>query len=108
MWDGPPHSLAPLTGLPRLRTLTAYPGTLADPLEIAELTGLEYLELGPQEWRVLLDAKAVPRGLSAAAIEARHDEDPLAVADLANELLALWDRPPIIRTVVEGTLGPVA
>lgn len=93
VWDGPPLSLAPLTGLPRLRTLTAYPGTLADVLEIAELTGLEYLELGPQEWRVLLDAKAVPRSLSAAAIKVRHDEDPLAVADLANELLALWDRP---------------
>ncbi len=108
VWDGPPLSLAPLMGLPRLRTLTAYPGTLADVLEIAELTGLEYLELAPQEWRVLLDAKAVPRGLSAAAIEARQDEDPLAIADLANELLALWDRPPIIRTVVEGDLGPVA
>ncbi|MFB7374810.1 hypothetical protein ACFC0D_33785 [Streptomyces sp. NPDC056222] len=61
-----------------------------------------------QEWRVLLDAKAVPRGLSAATIEIRQDEDPLAIADLANELLALWDRPPIIRTVVEGDLGPVA
>ncbi|MGC4987060.1 SMI1/KNR4 family protein [Streptomyces sp. DT193] len=108
VWDGPPLSLAPLMGLPRLRTLTAYAGTLADVLQVAELSGLEYLELGPQEWRVLLDAKAVPRNLSAAAIEVRYDEDPLAVADLANELLALWDRPPIIRTVVEGDLGPVA
>ena len=44
--DGKPLSLAPVTGLPRLRTLTAYPGTLADPLEIARLTGLEFLELG--------------------------------------------------------------
>ncbi|MER7000029.1 hypothetical protein [Streptomyces sp. NPDC000410] len=107
VWDDPPLSLAPLTELPRLRTLTAYPGTLAAPLQIAELTGLEYLELGPQEWRILLDAQAVPRTLSAAAINVRHDEDPLAVADLANELLALWDRPPIIRTVIEGDLGPL-
>ncbi len=108
VWDGAPLSLAPLAGLPRLRTLTAYVGTLADPLEIAELTGLEFLELGPKEWRVLIDAGAVPRSLSAAAIEVRHGEDPLAVADLANELLALWDRPPIIQTVIEGDLGPVA
>lgn len=95
-------------GLPRLRTLIAYPGTIADPREIAGLTALEYLELGPQDWCVLLDAKAVPRGLSAAFIEVGHDEDPLPVVDLANELLALWDRPSIIRTVVAGDLGPAA
>ncbi|KMS71852.1 hypothetical protein ACM01_25940 [Streptomyces viridochromogenes] len=29
-------------------------------------------------------------------------------ADLANELLALRDRPPIIQTVIEGDLGPAA
>lgn len=108
VWDGAPLSLAPVTGLPRLRTLTAYPGTLADPLEIAELTGLEFLELGPEEWRVLLDAGAVPRSLSAAAIEVHGNQDPLPIVAIANELLALWDRPRIIQTVVEGTLGPVA
>ncbi|WP_306192000.1 SMI1/KNR4 family protein [Streptomyces sp. MK5] len=104
VWDRAPLSLAPVIGLPRLRTLTAYPGTLADPLQIAELTELEFLELGPKEWRVLLDAGAVPRGLSAAAIVAHGDRDPLAATALANELLALWDRPPITRTVVEGDL----
>ncbi|MEU6864255.1 SMI1/KNR4 family protein [Streptomyces sp. NPDC046876] len=108
VWDGAPLSLAPVTGLPRLRTLTAYPGTLADPLEIAGLEGLEFLELGPQEWRVLLDAGAVPRTLSAAAIEVHGDQDPLPVVALANEILALWDRPPIIQTALEGDLGPVA
>ncbi|MEV5339661.1 SMI1/KNR4 family protein [Streptomyces sp. NPDC052676] len=106
VWEGEPLSLAPVAGLPRLRTLTAYPGTLADPLEITELTGLEYLELGPREWRVLLDARAVPRGLSAAGIEVHGDADPLAVVELANEILALWDRPLISRTVLEGTLDP--
>jgi hypothetical protein len=35
VWEGEPLSLAPLTGLPLLRTLTASPGTLASPLEIA-------------------------------------------------------------------------
>ncbi|MFF9347721.1 SMI1/KNR4 family protein [Streptomyces sp. NPDC014734] len=105
--DDEPVGLAPVVGLPRLRTLSACPGTLADPLEIAELTGLEFLELGPEEWRALLDADAVPRGLSAAAIEVRGDHDPLVIADLANEILGLCDRPPIARTIVEGDLGPV-
>ncbi|MFE6037325.1 SMI1/KNR4 family protein [Streptomyces sp. NPDC056452] len=105
VWDDEPLSLAPVAGLPRLRSLSAYPGTLADPLEIAQLTGLEFLDLGPAEWRVLLDADAVPRSLSAASIEVRGNEHPLAVAALANELLALWDRPRITRTTIEGDLG---
>ncbi|MEV6839613.1 SMI1/KNR4 family protein [Streptomyces sp. NPDC051133] len=108
VWEAEPLSLAPVTGLPRLRTLAAYPGTLADPLEIAGLTGLEYLELGPREWRVLLDAGAVPRSLSAAAITVQGEQSPLSIVALANELLALWDRPRIIRTVLEGDLGPAA
>jgi cell wall assembly regulator SMI1 len=108
VWEGEPLGLAPVIGLPRLRTLTAYPGTLADPLEIAKLTGLEFLELGPEEWRVLLDAEAVPRGLSAAGIVVHGDRHPVPVVGIANELLALWDRPPITQTILEGDLGPVA
>ncbi|MFF3582898.1 hypothetical protein [Streptomyces mirabilis] len=107
MWEGEPLSLAPVTGLPRPRTLTAYPGTLADPLEIAELTGLEFLELEPEDWRVLLDAGAVPRSLSAASIEIHGTRHPLPIVALANEPLALWDRPPITRSTLEGNLGPV-
>ncbi|CAM5584835.1 SMI1/KNR4 family protein [Streptomyces griseomycini] len=102
--EGEPVSLAPVVGLPRLRTLTADAGTLADPLEIAGLTGLEYLSLGPEDWRVLLDAGAVPRSLSAAHIEVRGKPHPLPILDLANELLALWDRPLISRTVLEARL----
>lgn len=108
VWEGQPLSLAPVTGLSRLRTLTAYPGTLADPLEIAKLAGLEFLKLGPEEWRVLLDAGAVPRSLSAAAIEVHGNRHPLSIVALANELLALWGRPPITQTTLEGDLGPVA
>ncbi|MGW0843945.1 SMI1/KNR4 family protein [Streptomyces sp. NPDC002787] len=107
VWDGEPFSLAPVIGLPRLRTLTAYPGTLADPLEIAQLKSLEFLELAPEDWRLLLDAGAVPRSLLAASIEARNDRPVLPIVDLANEILALWDRPLITRTVLEGDLGPL-
>ncbi|MFE6105037.1 SMI1/KNR4 family protein [Streptomyces laurentii] len=98
--------LAPLMGLPRLRTLEAQPGTLADPLEITRLTHLEYLRLGPDDWRVLLDAGAVPRTLSAASVDSRAGRDPRPMLDLADELLALFGRPGIPRTVVTGDLGP--
>jgi cell wall assembly regulator SMI1 len=107
VWDKEPVSLAPVFGLPRLRTLSAYPGTLADPREIARLTHLEYLELPPAEWRVLLDAGAVPTGLIAAGIEAHRQQDnPLRTIALANEILALYGRPPIADiTVLEGTVS---
>ncbi|MFG2919084.1 SMI1/KNR4 family protein [Kitasatospora sp. NPDC048298] len=104
--SGAPLSLAPIVGLPRVRTFTALPGTLADPLEITGLPGLEFLSLGPDEWRVLLDNGAVPRGLSAADVEARGNEHPVAVVSVVNDLLALWDRPPIPHTIVEGNLAP--
>jgi len=106
VWDREPLSLAPVTGLPRLRTLSAYPGTLADPLEIATLPGLEFLELAPQEWQTLMQAGAVPRSLSAAAIRAHGNPHPLPIVATANELLALWDRPPITQAVLEGHLEP--
>ncbi|MGW0549487.1 SMI1/KNR4 family protein [Streptomyces altiplanensis] len=106
VWDAEPLSLAPVTELPRLRTLAAYPDTLADPLEIDQLTTLEFLELGPAEWRLLLDAGAVPRSLSAAAITVHGNQDPLPIVAIANEILALRDRPQIIQTVLDGDLGP--
>ena len=107
VWEKEPLSLAPVFGLPRLRTLSAYPGTLADPCEIARLTHLEYLELPPAEWRVLLDAGAVPTGLLAAGIEARRQQDnPLQTIALANEILALYGRPPIADiAVLEGAVS---
>jgi cell wall assembly regulator SMI1 len=105
--DGPPADLAPLAGLPRLRTLSALPGTLADPRQIGALTGLEYLELGPAEWRTLLDAGAVPRGLAAARIITQGLDVPGPPVGLSNEILALWGRPPLVRAVVDGDLGPL-
>lgn len=53
---------------------------------------------------MLLDAGAVPRSLLAAGIEVQSERHPLPVVDLANELLALWNRPPMTRTVLEGDL----
>ncbi|MGW0606609.1 SMI1/KNR4 family protein [Streptomyces sp. NPDC002640] len=105
--DGPPADLAPLAGLPRLRTLSALPGTLADPRQIGALSGLEYLELGPAEWRTLLDAGAVPRGLAAARIITQGLDEPGPPVALSNEILALWGRPPLVRAVVDGDLGPL-
>jgi cell wall assembly regulator SMI1 len=105
VWEGEPLSLAPVTGLPRLRTLTALPGTLADPLEVTGLTGLEFLELGPDEWRVLLGAAAVPRTLLAAAVGDHDGRNPLQLVPVANEILALWDRPPITETILEGDVS---
>ncbi|MFJ8999948.1 SMI1/KNR4 family protein [Streptomyces sp. NPDC102359] len=104
VWKKEPLSLAPVFGLPRLRTLCAYEGTLADPCEISRLTHLEYLRLPPAEWRVLLDAGAVPTGLLAAGIEARRQQDnPLRIIALADEILALHGRPPLTGvTVLEG------
>ncbi|WP_151769809.1 SMI1/KNR4 family protein [Streptomyces abyssomicinicus] len=102
-----PVDLAPLAGLPRLRTLTADPGTLADPRQVGRLGGLEYLELGPAEWRTLLDAGAVPRGLAAAAVTTRGLRDHEPLVGLCNEILALWGRPPVVRAVIDGDLGPL-
>ncbi|MFF7177016.1 SMI1/KNR4 family protein [Streptomyces sp. NPDC008121] len=105
VWDDAPVDLTPVVGLPRLRTLTAYPGTLADPRQIGRL-GLEYLDIGPAEWRALLDAKAVPRSLAAAGITTHGLRDHGRLGDLSNEILALWGRPPIVRTVLVGELSP--
>jgi hypothetical protein len=88
-------SLAAVADLPRLRTLQAQAGALTDPRQIARLSNLEYLAIGIREWRIRLAAGAVPTGLLAAGIEVEPDQDPADVAAVANELLALWNRPLI-------------
>jgi cell wall assembly regulator SMI1 len=106
-----PVSLAAFAGLPRLRTLVADPGMLASPLEVEALANLEYLALGPAEWRVLLDAGAVPPNLQAASISSgrgnpvpQPQPDPVPFVTLRNEIAALWNRPQITITVSEGDL----
>ncbi|WP_245769536.1 SMI1/KNR4 family protein [Streptomyces indicus] len=104
VWGGEPFRLGPVLGLPRLRTLSAFPGTLADPLEIGQLAHLEFLELSPEDWRILLDAKAVPPSLKACSVATRMHHRPLEIAELSSEILALWGRDPITWTVLEGDL----
>ena len=40
-------------------------------VQAAAHPGLEFLDIGPEAWRVLLDEGAVPRSLSAASIKVR-------------------------------------
>jgi cell wall assembly regulator SMI1 len=103
--EGVTCNLAPLFGLPHLRTLAAQRGALTDPLEIRELTSLEFLELGSPEWRVLLEAGAIPRSLLACRILVGPGDTPAAIGDLANEILELWDGPRILRTIIEGSIA---
>ncbi|HEY7277576.1 MAG TPA: SMI1/KNR4 family protein [Trebonia sp.] len=65
---------------------------------------------GPQDWRALLDAKAVPDSLLAAEIIVRGNPvpqpqpDPAGYIALANEIIALWKGPQIAETVIDGQL----
>lgn len=93
--------IAPAVGLPRLRTLTASPGAIADPLQIGNLDRLEYLRIGVDEWRALLDAGAVPRSLLAGAVDTGFGvrADLHVVADLLGRIRSLWGLPPAERAI---------
>jgi len=96
-----PAIIAEATGLPRLRTLVSIPGSIADPLELGALDSLEYLETGPAEWRALLDAGAVPRGLLACAVTTGFGSttNPHEIAVITDELRALFGLEPSERAV---------
>ncbi|MCV7068677.1 SMI1/KNR4 family protein [Mycolicibacterium farcinogenes] len=86
-----PADLGPLLDHPRIRTISAIPGVLVDPLQLNRFPALEYLSIGLTEWRILLDAGQVPPQLLAAGIEeSGHD-----LATTANDILRLWGRPRI-------------
>ncbi len=91
-------------GLPRLRTLVAIPGKVADPLVIGRLTRLEYLEIGLADWRVLLDAGAVPRSLLAAGISG-YSLNPVEVDEVYDALIRLWGGTGLRTVTIEGDLG---
>jgi cell wall assembly regulator SMI1 len=103
-WDDAPSDLRPLVGLPRLRTLDAMPGKVADPLVIGRLTRLEYLELGLADWRALLDAGAVPRSLLAAGISG-YNLNPTEVDEVYDALIRLWGGTGLRTVTIEGVLG---
>jgi hypothetical protein len=83
------------------------PGPCGHTGQIVLLGHEDFIGAEPADWRVLLDAGAVPRGLLAAGIEVPGDADPLPVVTLADEIPALWDRPRIVRSVLGGDLGPL-
>ncbi|MFD6176166.1 MULTISPECIES: SMI1/KNR4 family protein [unclassified Isoptericola] len=102
-----PATVAEAAGLPRLRTLVSVPGSIKDPLELGGLGSLEYLETGPAEWRALLDAGAVPRGLLACAVTTGFGSttDPQEVAVITDELRTLFGLEPSERAVtIDGRL----
>lgn len=102
--QNPPLSLASLAGLPLVRTIIAAAGTVSDVTAVARMPALEYLQLGLAEWLALLRAGAVPPWLRAAGISPDLTSDPVQYVELANELLALFGRPLIKRTVLEGRI----
>lgn len=106
LWDADPTDLAPLVGLPKLRTLTAIPGKIADPLVISELSGLEYLQIGLDEWQALIDADAVPRSLLAAGISG-YNNPPDRVSALFDSLRSRWAFEPYdeSRRTIMGRIG---
>ncbi|WP_125776435.1 SMI1/KNR4 family protein [Antribacter gilvus] len=103
--DTEPTDLAPLIGLPRLRTLTAMPGKIADPLVIAKLTGLEYLRIGLDEWEALVAADAVPPSLLAAGIS-RYDNSSTRARNMFDALRSRSDIAPqdAARRTIAGRL----
>jgi cell wall assembly regulator SMI1 len=104
LYQGEPADLTPLVGLPRLRTLIAEQGSVADPLVIGDLTNLTYLELGTDDWRTLLDAGAVPSTLTGAAISGFRP-DCSKVDAIYRDLMNLWGVSSPTDVTIEGDLG---
>ena len=103
-WDSEPTDLTPLLGLPRLRTLTAEPGKIADPLVIGGLDRLEYLEIGLTEWQTLLAADAIPDSLLAVGISG-YSLDRVQVDDVYDRLIRSRGGRAITAVTIEGRLS---
>jgi cell wall assembly regulator SMI1 len=93
--DGVRYSLAPLAGLPRLRTLVAKPGSVTNLETVASLDALEYLKLGTDEWRQIVDTDVVPPNLLAAGV-APCGENTTAHREIRKQLRDLWDELPTV------------
>ncbi|MFD2795252.1 SMI1/KNR4 family protein [Promicromonospora vindobonensis] len=103
-WDNEQADLTPLLGLPRLRTLTAQPGKIADPLVIGGLDRLEYLEIGLTEWQALLAADAIPDTLLAAGISG-YSLDRDQVDDVYDRLIRSRGGRALTAVTIEGRLS---
>ncbi len=102
-----PIDLGPCLGLPKLRSLTADRGSLVDVRQVLAFPALEYLELSPGDWRVLLDAGAVPRTLLAAGITPESNMRDVVTQEMrviAARLRAAYGVPAPPRTVLTGRL----
>ncbi|QIK61966.1 SMI1/KNR4 family protein [Leucobacter viscericola] len=85
-----------------LRYLKVAAGSLASPQQVSSFTNLEFLELAPAEWRLLLEHDAVPPTLLAASVSGN---DLLTTAELSNRLLAARSQPLISSRVIQVDLG---
>lgn len=103
--DSSPTDLTPLVGLPRLRTLRAAPGAIADPRVIGRLNHLEYLEIGLQEWETLFKDDAVPSSLLAASVWG-YGRPRAEVDHVFDELIRRWGGSPLEKRTIEGNLTP--
>ena len=73
--------------------------------QVLAFPALEYLELSPADWRVLLDAGAVPRTLLAAGITPESDTRDVVTEEMrgvAARLRAAYGVPAPPRTVLTG------
>lgn len=98
-----PLDLTPVLSLPRLRSVTAQTGSLADPAQLRALPALEYLQLGADDWNRLLDSGPLPRTLLAAGLPA--DEVDTAAGDgVQARLREAAGLAPVERIELAGTL----
>ena len=103
LWESGPSDLSPVVGLPRLRTVTAEPGEIADPLVLGRLDHLEYLEVGLDEWQALIAAQAVPESLLAAGVSG-YDLDQADVDAVYDTLIRMWGGEGLRTVTIEGDL----
>lgn len=99
--------LGPCLGLPKLWSLCASRGSLADVRQVLTFPALEYLELSPADWDVLLDAGAVPRTLLAAGITPELNTGDAVTGEMrtvAARIRAAYGVPAPPRTVLTGRL----
>lgn len=98
-----PVDLTPILGLPKVRTVVARPGSLADPTQVFEFPALEYLRLGVADWVTVLDEGLMPGQVKVAGV-ADEDADSHEWVEVMNRLRALVGQPSIQKLVLSGRL----